>query len=296
MADSLERYEQLLLIRRFEERLLELFSLGKLNGTTHTCLGQEATAVATAEHLGEDDLVFASHRCHGHYLARFGDVVGLLAEIMGRAGGVCGGRGGSQHLCRDGFFSNGIQGGYLGVATGMAFAEKRLERRSVVVAFIGDGTLGEGATYEALNLAAVWQVPLLVVVEYNGVAQTTPTSTSLSGSVEDRFRAFAIPCESIESTDVEVLTERFGNLIGNVRENQCPRAVVVRNVRLGPHSKGDDHRPAAELAQARALDPLTVHGERLSPAERDDIEQRITDRLRQAEQEVENQPLALLNF
>src|SRR5436190_12615705 len=118
-------YARIALVRAVEERLLSLFSEGKLFGTTHTCIGQETCAFAVIDALDRArDLIFSNHRCHGHYLIYSDDAEGLIAEIMGRATGVCGGRGGSQHLCAGGFFSNGVQGGIVPVAAGMALAEK----------------------------------------------------------------------------------------------------------------------------------------------------------------------------
>src|SRR5262249_5406730 len=139
-----------------EQRLLDLFAQGKLFGTVHTCIGQEWVGVAVAEALAEGDVVFTNHRGHGHYLARTDDVDGLVAEVMGKQSGVCGGRGGSQHLCGGGVYSNGIQGGIVPVAAGMALAHKLRGTGRVAVVFIGDGTLGEGAVYETLNIASRW--------------------------------------------------------------------------------------------------------------------------------------------
>ena len=146
--------ERAILIRRVEERLLDLYSRGALFGTVHTCIGQELTGLAVAEFLRPGDYVFSNHRCHGHFLAQTDDVEGLIAEVMGKETGVCGGRGGSQHLCQDGFFSNGIQGGIVPVAAGLACAQKLRNDDHLTVVFIGDGTLGEGAVYETLNLAS----------------------------------------------------------------------------------------------------------------------------------------------
>ena len=151
-----------------------LFERGLLNGTTHACIGQEADAVAIMEHLGDDDHVFSNHRCHGHFLARTGDALGLMAEIMGKPEGVCGGIGGSQHLCAPGFMSNGVQGGIVPNAAGIALAKQLDGSAGLSVVFIGDGTLGEGATYETLNLASLWRLPLVVVLEDNEWAQSTP--------------------------------------------------------------------------------------------------------------------------
>jgi len=136
-------HTQALLIRRVEQRLLELFAQGKLSGTVHTCIGQEWSGVAVAAALQEGDLLFSNHRCHGHYLAWTNDVEGLVAELMGKQTGMCGGRGGSQHICSQGFFSNGIQGGIAPVAAGLAFAQKRTGMPHITVVCIGDGTLGK---------------------------------------------------------------------------------------------------------------------------------------------------------
>ena len=140
-----------ILIRGVEQRLLSLFAEGKLFGTVHTCIGQEWTGIAVAEALIEGDVVFTNHRGHGHFLARTEDVGGLIAEVMGKQSGVCGGRGGSQHLCGGGVFSNGIQGGIVPVSAGIALAQQLRETGRIAVVFIGDGTLGEGAIYEALE-------------------------------------------------------------------------------------------------------------------------------------------------
>ena len=146
------------LIREVERRLLELFTAGKLFGTVHTCIGQELVGVAVAQSLRPGDFLFSNHRCHGHFLARTGNVDGLIAEVMGKQTGVCGGRGGSQHLCdlQHGFFSNGIQGGIVPVAAGLAYSQQLRGNENIAVVFIGDGTLGEGAVYEALNIASKW--------------------------------------------------------------------------------------------------------------------------------------------
>jgi hypothetical protein len=147
-------------IRRFEETLLDLFSLGKLVGTTHTYIGQEANAIGLIDHLDPDvDTIFSNHRCHGHYLAFTDDAFGLLCEVMGKAPGVCGGKGGSQHLCKGNFYSNGVLGSIVPVATGIALAEKRKGTGRGLDVFLGDGTLGEGVTYESLNIASLWQLP-----------------------------------------------------------------------------------------------------------------------------------------
>ncbi|MET7333125.1 thiamine pyrophosphate-dependent dehydrogenase E1 component subunit alpha [Nonomuraea sp. NPDC005650] len=233
----------LLLIRSFELKLLALFEQGELNGTTHTCLGQEYVPVALRTLLRENDWVFSNHRGHGHYLARFEDPEGLLAEIMGRKGAICEGVGGSQHLKRDRYLSTGVQGQSLPVAAGVALRLKRHEPGALACVYIGDGTWGEGAVYEALNLAQLWRLPLLVVVEHNGIAQSTPTGLQMAGTVEGRARAFGVAHHRVDITEIHEIRARLAPLVDRVRTEPGPLVVEFATHRLGPHSKGDDTRP-----------------------------------------------------
>ena len=267
-----ELYRKSYLIRQFESRLLELFSQGKLFGTTHTYVGQEAVAVSAISQLSDSDIVFSNHRCHGHYLAKEDDPKGLLSEIMGKEGGVCAGRGGSQHLCKNNFFSNGIQGGYLPNALGMAFAEKYRGTENIVVAFIGDGTLGEGTVYETLNLASLWKVPLLIVIENNRYAQTTPIEQNLAGSIAGRVKAFGIEYGEIESNNISELYPRFEKIIKKIRLIKEPHVEVVNTYRLNAHSKGDDFRDQKEIDMWKDRDPLIYIKELLKNKEIQDIE------------------------
>jgi acetoin:2,6-dichlorophenolindophenol oxidoreductase subunit alpha len=269
-ADSEPRHELLYrrmrFIRTFEERLLELFDTGRLNGTTHACIGQEADAVAVMQHLQEQDHVFSNHRCHGHYLARTGDARGLMAEIMGLPEGVCGGIGGSQHLAAPGFKSNGVQGGIVPAAAGIALAQQLSGGDAVSVVFIGDGTLGEGTVYETLNLASLWELPLLVVLEDNGWSQSTPSHMNLAGGMRERFAAFGIAVEELDSTDVLEIDAAAARAVTHVREQRSPCALIIHTYRLCHHSKNDDNRPRDEVDARWALDPLVVHGRRLDAA------------------------------
>ncbi len=256
--DKLNLYQQMVLIRRFEERLFELFELGELHGTIHTYLGQEAIAVGVLNHLTEDDIVISNHRCHGHYLCRTADVVGLLAEIMGKEGGVCGGRGGSQHIHKDNFFSNGIQGNMFPVAAGMAYAEKLKCNDTIVVIFVGDGTFGQGVLYESLNIVSLLSLPILIVVENNRYAQSTPIEMNFAGSFNGRIKGFDISVGEIETNDVCILYERFSKIVKNIKSNKCPHVEIVNTYRLGPHSKGDDDRSKEEIEYWRKNDPLII--------------------------------------
>jgi 2-oxoisovalerate dehydrogenase E1 component len=256
-SDAMTLFGRMALVRCFESRLLELFSQGLLMGTTHTCLGQEANAVGVSAALRRDDVVVSNHRCHGHFLAHVGDMQALMAEIMGRADGVCGGWGGSQHLCvPDHFYSNGIQGGILPMAAGLALAYKKSGIDRVVTVFIGDGTLGQGVVYETLNLASLLSLPLLCVVEDNKIAQSTPSHQVMAGSISARAEAFSIPWQHLKTHLVEEILATTSEAVAHIRAGGGPRLLWLESVRLGPHSKGDDTRPEAEIAELRLHDPV----------------------------------------
>lgn len=266
-----EYYRRMLLIRTFEERLLDLFSRGELTGTTHCYIGQEAIAVGVTAQLLPEDIVFSNHRCHGHYLARTGNAAGLFAEIMGKPGGICGGKGGSQHLCDENFYTNGVQGSFVPISVGMALAEKRKNSGGIVVAFIGDGTLGEGAVYEALNMASLFKAPLLVVVENNQYAQTTSIKDNLAGSITARFEAFGITALETFSQDILEVSSMAEKVVSQVRKAQQPMALVCHTYRYCAHSKGDDFRDPVEVQNYRLSDPIGISGEKLSESERNMI-------------------------
>ena len=276
-------YRSLYRIRRFEETVLDNFSRGIFFGTTHTYLGQEADAVGVLTNLHENDIVFSNHRCHGHFLAYGGDPRALFAELMGRATGVCGGRGGSQHLHWRNFYSNGIQGGIIPIATGMALAEKYKQSNAVTIAFLGDGTLGEGVIYEAFNMASLWKAPILYILENNRIAQTTSIEAAVAGNIEARFNAFGIPSYQLNTSDIlEILPVAF-DLLERVRQESSPFALILNTYRFGPHSKGDDTRDPSFVNQLRMqYDPIQIHGNRLNPLEKSSIEADINQEIKSA--------------
>jgi TPP-dependent pyruvate/acetoin dehydrogenase alpha subunit len=275
-------YAQMSLIRRFEERILELFAAGELFGTTHCYIGQEANAVGIINHLEPRDIIFSSHRCHGHFLARTGKADLLMAELMGRATGLVGGRGGSQHICYENFYSNGVQGGIVPTATGMALAEKMLHTGAIATVFMGDGTLGEGLVYEAFNLASLWSAPILFVIENNGWSQSTPVEKQLTGSILARGHAFGIDSGEIESTDAEELYNHFGPIVTKVRRSQRPHLEIIHTYRLCHHSKSDDMRPEDEIERHRQNEPLPKLRARLDREVAELIEQEATAKVEQA--------------
>jgi 2-oxoisovalerate dehydrogenase E1 component len=290
--DSAELYRSLYRIRCFEQTVLDNFPRGIFFGTTHTYLGQEADAVGILSNLQPQDIVFSNHRCHGHFIAYGGDLRALFAELMGKASGVCGGRGGSQHLQWRNFYSNGVQGGILPVATGMALAEKFKGSQAATVVFLGDGTLGEGVVYEALNMASLWDAPILFVLENNHIAQTTPVEASLAGDIAARFSAFGIPVRQLDSSDVLAIQPPAGELLGQVRSAGGPQALVLHTWRFGPHSKGDDTRPTEEVTRLRSeRDPLAIQATRLEPHERAEIERQVESEVASAFQAALEDPL-----
>lgn len=247
----------MLRIRRFEETLLKLFSQGHLRGTVHTCLGQEASAVGLVGALDASrDTVSSNHRGHGHFLAFHDDMRGVLAEILGLPSGICRGLGGSQHLHAGNFYSNGILGGMVPVTAGMALAQKLDGKHGVSVVFSGDGAMAEGVVYEALNMAALWQLPLLLAIEHNGIAQSTPWTLEHGSLVEGRPPAFGLPTEVVDGNDVRAVRAAALRTLAEMRARPHPRCLVLQTARLGPHSKGDDHRSAEEMARIHAGDPL----------------------------------------
>ncbi len=260
------------LLRETEQTLLKLFGRGQLSGTVHTCLGQELCAVGLLRALSSPrDVVLSNHRNHGHFLAYSGQVRGLLAEIMGREGAVCGGRGGSQHLAFHRFHSSGVQAGLTGIGVGLAKAEQCIGEDGVVAIFIGDGTLGEGLLYESMNLASIWKLPVIFVVEHNRVAQTTETKDTIGGTIEKRGEAFGLTTHSLDDSSPSFFDD-CERIVSQVRKESTPAFVVVETARLGPHSKGDDHRPEEEKERIAKRDPLRALGEQLERSVREEIE------------------------
>jgi 2-oxoisovalerate dehydrogenase E1 component len=266
-----------LLIRETEQALLRLFSEGLLSGTTHTCLGQELCQMSVVRALNDaNDIILSNHRNHGHFLAYSGDFFGLVAEIMGREGGVCAGIGGSQHLAFRGFHSNGVQGGMTAIGAGHGLAMRMGGGSGIVAVIVGDGTLGQGLLYESLNLASVWELPMLFVVENNRIAQTTPTSATTGGSIAGRASAFGIENWRLDDAAPDFL-ESVESVVAAVRARRRPGFLIVDTMRMGPHSKGDDLRGSAEMAAIRERDPLECMGRRLPQPERDELRRAARD-------------------
>lgn len=245
-----------ILIREVENSFLNLFGQGKLNGTVHTCVGQEFTGVFVSKYLTENDHVVTNHRGHGHYISKTDDVKGLIAELLGKEIGCSGGMGGSQHLYNKNFLSNGIQGGMVPIACGIAKYYKLQKQKNISVAFIGDGTLGEGVIYETFNIAAKKEYPMLIVLESNGMAQSTSTEQTFSGDIKKRIEGFGI--EYIETTtdDLFDLDIKVKRAVTQVRDHNRPTLLNIKTNRLNSHSKGDDNREESKIKHLKDKDLL----------------------------------------
>lgn len=287
-----KNFKKALLIRKTEDALLDLFTKGVLNGTIHTCNGQEFSAIAFQSVIQKGDSIFSSHRCHGHYIENTGDVRGLIAELMGKASGTCGGIGSSQHLHKETFFSNGIQGGIVPVAAGMALAEKYKKKNKIVVVFIGDGTLGEGVVYETMNLASLLKLPLHIVCENNMYAQSTKIENSLAGSVLSRPESFGIKTFHSNTWDLEGIFNNAKESIEYARD-YGPVFHLVDTYRLNHHSKSDDNRDVIEVEEYAEKDPLNIFMEQ-NPAEYasmlSDVDEEISGYIKELNSEKELSP------
>lgn len=240
-------FETAFLIRAVEMALLDLFSQGKMNGTVHTCVGQELTGVAISNALKVGDWVTSNHRCHGHFIAKTGRWADLIDELLGLKSGVCGGIGSSQHLFDQGFISNGTQGSLLPVASGLCYGYVRDGKDNVSVSFIGEGTLGEGNIYEAMNLSAIMGLPHVIVCENNFYSQSTPQGENFRGSIQGRAESFGWKYYESDTWNAEALFSVCSDAVDYARENQTPVFINLYTYRLNAHSKGDDDRDKDEI-------------------------------------------------
>ena len=266
--DPLALYGTMLLIRRAEERLARLFAAGEIPGFLHLSLGQEAVAAGVCSALDARDTIASTHRGHGHALAKGVDVDGFFAEIMGRASGLCGGRGGSIHVAEIGvgmLGANGIVGGGLPLALGSAWAHQLRGQGQVAVAFFGDGALAEGAMHECLNLASLWQLPLVFACENNGWSEFSPQANQLATTPERLATAFKLRYEHADGIDVEAVAAAAATSVAHARGGQGPVVLECATFRWHGHFEGDPqkYRGPENLASARAQDPVRAMRERL---------------------------------
>jgi len=283
----------MLLIRLFEERIDRLFAEGLIQGTAHLCIGQEASAVGALSAAEPTDPVVSSHRGHGHFLARCVDPEALMGELLGKATGPCLGRGGSQHLCATGaafYGTNGITGGGIPTATGLALSQKLAGTGRVVCCFFGDGAVNQGTFHESLNMASLWDLPIVYFCENNLYAMSTSIRESMKvPDVAARVACYGMPGVKVDGMDVEAVREATSDALQKTRAGAGPILIEAQCYRFCGHSKSDRllYRTREEEDEWRERDPLLRQRERLaregaSEQELDAIERRAADRIEQA--------------
>ena len=259
---ALEVYRMMVLIRRFEERVAACFAGNEIPGFIHLSVGQEAIPAAVCATLEPGDLVAATHRGHGHCLAKGAEVRPLMAELFGRATGACRGKGGSMHLCdmaRGVLGTNGVVGASLPIAVGTALAAQVRQTAQVTVAFFGDGAVNTGAAHEALNLASVWELPVVFVCENNQYAEFTPLSvhTKVTAIVE-RASAYGMPGATVDGNDAVAVHKTAAAAVARARSGGGPTLVEALTYRHRGHHEGDamSYRPSGEAEAWRSRDPI----------------------------------------
>jgi acetoin:2,6-dichlorophenolindophenol oxidoreductase subunit alpha len=239
----LDAYRRMRTIRVFEEKLEELVTAGTLAGFLHLYAGQEAVAVGVCAHLGERDIVASTHRGHGHCIAKGVDLDGMMAELFGRATGICKGRGGSMHIAdvdKGMLGANGIVGGGIGLATGAALSAQIRQTGGVSVAFFGDGATNEGSFHESLNLAAIWGLPVVYVIENNGYGEFTPTEfVTPVRDLATRASSYAMRGVVVDGNDFFDVYEKSGEALDRARRGEGPTLLECKTYRYYGHYLGD---------------------------------------------------------
>ena len=308
--DLLEMHRRMLLIRGFEERVAGLYRDGLVPGFVHLSIGQEAAAVGACWPLRSDDVITSTHRGHGHCLAKGLDPLGMFAELMGRADGTNRGRGGSMHIAdpKLGIFgANGIVAAGLPIAVGAATASQIRGRDGVAVAFFGDGAVAQGAFHEALNLAAVWKLPVIFFCENNGYSEFSPAETQHATTLEHRAAGYAMPFHPVDGNDVVATASTMDHVVEQARSGSGPAIVEASTYRWHGHYEGDPqrYRSPEELSTWQERDPLVLHRQRLidvgtSETEIKALEESVADELDVAVERARTlpapSPASLLNY
>ena len=245
LEQHLHMYRQMAKIRAFEEQVNELYKGAKMPGLAHLYVGEEAVAVGVCEALKRDDFITSTHRGHGHCLAKGASVNRMFAELLGKEPGYCRGKGGSMHIAdpeTGNLGANAIVGGSAGLATGAALSAKMRGSGQVAVCFFGDGALGQGLLYEAMNMAALWKLPVVYVCENNLYGEYTPCAETVAGEILGRARAFGIHAESVDGQDVQAVNATMRRLVERARRGEGPAFLECKTYRYYGHHVGDVNR------------------------------------------------------
>jgi pyruvate dehydrogenase E1 component alpha subunit len=271
VTDDLELYRRMLLIRRFEEQVDDLYRSAKMPGLAHLYIGEEAVAVGVCAALREDDYITSTHRGHGHCLAKGAAVDRMFAELLGKEAGYCRGKGGSMHIAdqeRGNLGANAIVGGSAGIAAGAALSARRRGTDQVAACFFGEGALGQGLVYEAMNMASLWRLPVVYVCEDNLYNEYTPRSETTAGSMAGRPKAFGIPAEEVDGQDVVAVHQAALVAVERARSGAGPGFLICHTYRFRGHHVGDVDRAYyrsrdEEQAWQRDRDPIQILAARL---------------------------------
>ncbi|WP_117209509.1 thiamine pyrophosphate-dependent dehydrogenase E1 component subunit alpha [Allorhizocola rhizosphaerae] len=291
-------YRTVRLIRRFEERAIELVRTGVIVGGIHPYIGQEAVAAGVCAALRDDDIVLSNHRNHGHALAKGSEPRRVMAELAGRITGIDNGRAGSLHISD---YERGLYGATItvghgaAIATGAAWAASRDGTDRVVASFIGDGAMNQGALLETMNLASLWRVPQLIIVENNLYATTQPVGASTAGSITGRAEAFGIPGRTVDGMDPEAVLEATTEAVQRARSGGGPSLLEFMTYRFDAHHTFEyrvrlRYRTQEEIDHWRERDPVVVQGSRIPDEAREHIDQEIEDVLADAVQFAQDSP------
>jgi acetoin:2,6-dichlorophenolindophenol oxidoreductase subunit alpha len=267
----LEMQRRMLRIRHFDERASKMVKRGQIPGTVHTSIGQEAQVVGACMALGDGDYMTGNHRSHGHPIGKGSPLGPLMAELVGKGTGVCGGKGGSLHLADFAVGSlgeSGIVGSSIPIATGAALSAKVLGNGKVALAFFGDGAANQGCLYEAMNMAGVWDLPVIFLCENNQYALSTPAHTVTSGVIAERAAGFGIEGVRVEDgQDVLAVYDATAKAVDRARAGQGPTLIEVVTYRFHEHSEGlrlgTDYRDAAEREAWLLRDPIVIFRQNL---------------------------------
>jgi pyruvate dehydrogenase E1 component alpha subunit len=260
--DLLRFYREMLLIRRFEEKAGQLYGMGLIGGFCHLYIGQEAVVVGVQAALNDGDSVLTSYRDHGHMLACGMDAKGVMAELTGRRGGYSRGKGGSMHMFsreKNFYGGHGIVGGQVPLGTGLAFAHKYLKDGGICTCYLGDGAINQGQVYESFNMAALWKLPVLYIVENNKYAMGTAQERSSAGELYQRGAAYGIPGTPVNGMDVLAVKEASDRWVDYVRSGQGPAILEMKTYRYRGHSMSDPakYRTKEEVEKMRSeSDPI----------------------------------------
>jgi pyruvate dehydrogenase E1 component alpha subunit len=293
LADWKSMYRQLWRIRLFEGQVQRLAGSGEIPGFPHLSTGQEAVAVGVCAHLTSADVLFTSHRGHGHVLAKGSDIEATFAEILGRANGLCRGRGGSMHLvdaAHGVLGATGVVGGNLALAAGAAWAAQARGERTVSVVFFGDGATGAGAFHETLNLASLWKLPVLFVCENNGYAEFTSREEHSKVAHVSAFAApYAMPAETLDGNDLRRVHAAAGAAIAALRRGEGPRLLECLTYRMAGHYVGDAQRYRSKEELAAMMEKCPIErlkrylvGQGIDAAELDAIGEQARQEVQQA--------------